>query len=120
MVQNGHKVAICEQVEDPKQAKGIVKREVVRVVTPGLVVDTDTLDPRRNNYLMALVITSYSIHYTKLYDATPSSSQSGVRTHGFPPGIIGSNAFGSAPSAIPSPSVSEAKGSDPTSISPKS
>ncbi|MBW2473583.1 MAG: DNA mismatch repair protein MutS [Deltaproteobacteria bacterium] len=55
LVQNGHKVAICEQVEDPKQAKGIVKRAVVRVVTPGLVVDTDTLDPRRNNYLMALM-----------------------------------------------------------------
>ncbi|MEJ2491871.1 MAG: DNA mismatch repair protein MutS, partial [Desulfuromonadales bacterium] len=54
LVQQGHKVAICEQVEDPKAAKGIVKRAVVRVVTPGLVVDTDTLDPRRNNYLMAL------------------------------------------------------------------
>ena len=55
LVQNGHKVAICEQVEDPKQAQGIVKRAVVRVVTPGLVVDTDTLDPRRNNYLMPLL-----------------------------------------------------------------
>ena len=54
LVQKGHKVAICEQVEDPKEAKGIVKRAWVRVVTPGLVVDTDTLDPRRNNYLMAL------------------------------------------------------------------
>ena len=55
LVQHGHNVAICEQVEDPKTAKGIVKRAVVRVVTPGLVVDTDTLDPRRNNYLMALI-----------------------------------------------------------------
>jgi DNA mismatch repair protein MutS len=54
LVQNGHNVAICEQVEDPKTTKGIVKREVVRVVTPGLVVDTDTLDPRRNNYLMSI------------------------------------------------------------------
>ncbi len=54
LVQHGHNVAICEQVEDPKTAKGIVKRAVVRVVTPGLVVDTDTLDPRRNNYLMAV------------------------------------------------------------------
>ncbi len=54
MVENGYKVAICEQVEDPKAAKGIVKREVVRVVTPGLVLDTDTLDPKQNNYLMAL------------------------------------------------------------------
>lgn len=55
LVQHGHNVAICEQIEDPKAAKGIVKRAVVRVVTPGLVVDTDTLDPCRNNYLMALM-----------------------------------------------------------------
>ena len=54
LVENGYKVAVCEQVEDPKVAKGIVKREVVRVVTPGLVVDTDTLKPKENNYLMAL------------------------------------------------------------------
>ncbi|BCR04808.1 DNA mismatch repair protein MutS [Desulfuromonas versatilis] len=54
LVENGYKVAICEQVEDPRAAKGIVKREVVRVVTPGLVVDTDTLQPKENNYLMAL------------------------------------------------------------------
>jgi DNA mismatch repair protein MutS len=54
LVQHGHRVAICEQVEDPRAAKGIVRREVVRVVTPGLVVDTETLDPRRNNYLAAL------------------------------------------------------------------
>jgi len=54
LVQHGHNVAICEQVEDPKTTKGLVKRAVVRVVTPGLVVDTDTLDPRRNNYLLAL------------------------------------------------------------------
>jgi len=54
LVENGFKVAICEQVEDPKAAKGIVRREVVRVVTPGLVVDTDTLEPKENNYLMAV------------------------------------------------------------------
>lgn len=54
----GHKVAICEQVEDPKLAKGIVKREVVKVVTPGLVTDMDTLDPKENNYLMAVVAAS--------------------------------------------------------------
>ena len=55
LVSNGFKVAICEQVEDPKTAKGIVKREVVKVVTPGLVTDTDTLEPKENNYLLALV-----------------------------------------------------------------
>jgi DNA mismatch repair protein MutS len=54
LVENGFKVAVCEQVEDPKTVKGIVKREVVRVVTPGLIVDTDTLRPKENNYLMAL------------------------------------------------------------------
>lgn len=54
LVENGFKVAICEQVEDPKTAKGIVKREVVRIVTPGLVTDTDTLEPKENNYLLAL------------------------------------------------------------------
>jgi DNA mismatch repair protein MutS len=54
LVEQGYKVAICEQVEDPKAAKGIVSREVVRVVTPGLVVDTDTLDPKENNFLLAL------------------------------------------------------------------
>ena len=54
LIENGYKVAICEQVEDPKSAKGIVRREVVRVVTPGLVVDSDTLQPKENNYLLAL------------------------------------------------------------------
>ncbi len=55
LVSAGYKVAICEQVEDPKTAKGIVKREVVRVVTPGLVTDTDILDPKTNNYLLGVV-----------------------------------------------------------------
>jgi DNA mismatch repair protein MutS len=54
LVEQGYKVAICEQVEDPKAAKGIVRREVVRVVSPGLVVDTDTLEPKENNYLLAV------------------------------------------------------------------
>jgi DNA mismatch repair protein MutS len=54
LVEAGHKVAICEQVEDPKVAKGIVRREVVRVITPGLVVDSDTLTPNENNFLAAV------------------------------------------------------------------
>jgi DNA mismatch repair protein MutS len=68
LVQHGHNVAICEQVEDPKTTKGIVKRAVVRVVTPGLVVDTDTLDPRRNNYLMAVapVDERYGVAYVDI------------------------------------------------------
>ncbi len=54
LIEAGQKVAICEQVEDPKTVKGIVKRKVVRVVTPGLVLDGDTLTPKENNYLLSL------------------------------------------------------------------
>lgn len=55
MVQNGYKVAICEQVEDPALAKGIVKREVVRIVTPGTVIDPSMLDEKNNNFIAALI-----------------------------------------------------------------
>ncbi|MDC7287968.1 DNA mismatch repair protein MutS [Blautia schinkii] len=55
LIERGHKVAICEQVEDPKQAKGLVKREVVRIVTPGTTFDTMSLDETKNNYLMSIV-----------------------------------------------------------------
>ena len=55
LVERGYKVAICEQVEDPKLAKGLVKREVVRIVTPGTNLDTQALDATRNNYLMAVI-----------------------------------------------------------------
>ncbi len=50
----GHRAAICEQVEDPKQAKGIVKREVTRIVTPGTLTDDALLDPQASNYLAAI------------------------------------------------------------------
>ncbi len=53
-IERGYKVAICEQVEDPKLTKGIVKREVVRVITPGTVIDSSLLDERSNNYLAAV------------------------------------------------------------------
>ena len=52
LLQKGYKVALCDQVEDPKLAKGIVKREVIRVFTPGLVIDTIQLGTGENNYLM--------------------------------------------------------------------
>ena len=55
LIEAGKKVAICEQVEDPAAAKGIVKREVTRVVTPGTVLDETALDRSRNNYLAGLV-----------------------------------------------------------------
>ncbi|MFH1672148.1 MAG: DNA mismatch repair protein MutS [Pseudomonadota bacterium] len=54
LIENGYKVAVCEQVEDPRQAKGLVKRDVVRVVTPGVVIDTELLDAKSNNFIMAL------------------------------------------------------------------
>ncbi len=54
LVQRGYKVAICEQVEDPKEAKGLVKREVIRVVTPGTNIDQMALDEDSNNYIMSL------------------------------------------------------------------
>ncbi|HIJ79657.1 MAG: DNA mismatch repair protein MutS [Desulfobulbaceae bacterium] len=54
MIKAGFKVAICEQVEDPKEAKGVVKREVVRVVTPGLVTEEQLLDDKENLYLAAI------------------------------------------------------------------
>ena len=55
LVSRGHKVAICEQVEDPATAKGLVKREVVRVVTPGTILSTQNLDESKNNYIMCIV-----------------------------------------------------------------
>ena len=55
LVSKGYKVAICEQMEDPATARGIVKREVVRIVTPGTNLDTQSLDETKNNYIMCIV-----------------------------------------------------------------
>jgi len=60
LIEHGHKVAICEQTEDPAKAKGLVKREIVRVVTPGTVLDPEILDDSRNNYLCSLYFTDTS------------------------------------------------------------
>ena len=54
LIANGHKVAICEQLSDPKTTKGIVERDVVQIITPGTVIDNDSLDAKRNNFLMAV------------------------------------------------------------------
>ena len=54
LINKGYKVAICEQLEDPKQAKGMVKRDVVRVVTPGTVIESNLLEEKRNNYIMSV------------------------------------------------------------------
>ena len=65
LVSRGYKVAICEQVEDPKQAKGLVKRAVVRIATPGTNLNTQSLDETKNNYLMCIVYTTnaYGVSY---------------------------------------------------------
>jgi DNA mismatch repair protein MutS len=56
LIRKGYKVAICEQVEDPKDAKGLVKREVVKVLSPGLIDDPETLEAKENNFLMGLAL----------------------------------------------------------------
>ncbi len=61
LIAKGYKVAICEQLEDPKKAKGIVKRDVIRVVTPGTVIEANMLEEKRNNYIMSIV--KKGIHY---------------------------------------------------------
>ena len=61
LISKGYKVAICEQLEDPKEAKGIVKRDVVRVVTPGTVIENNMLEEKKNNYIMSIV--KKGIHY---------------------------------------------------------
>ena len=55
LVEKGYKVAICEQLEDPKQAKGIVKRDVVKIITPGTITELTMLDDKKNNYIASLV-----------------------------------------------------------------
>lgn len=82
LVENGYKVAICEQVEDPKLAKGLVKREVTRIVTPGTNTDALSLDENKNNYLMSIFIYMNNIGYS-LCDVTTGefvlSEISGIR-----------------------------------------
>ena len=56
LIEKGYKVAICEQVEDPALAKGLVKRDVIRVVTPGTLIETNLLSEKKNNYLCAIYL----------------------------------------------------------------
>src|SRR3954468_20382972 len=76
LLQLGHKVAICEQMADPSKVKGIVPREVVRVVTPGLVTDAEQLAPGTNNFLCALEVTPAEIGVA-LYDMSTGELQAG-------------------------------------------
>ncbi len=61
LVERGHKVAVCEQTEDPAEAKGLVRREIVRVVTPGTVTDGTLLAEKQNNYLASIFYTEHAI-----------------------------------------------------------
>jgi DNA mismatch repair protein MutS len=54
LIDKGYKIAICEQMEDPKQAKGMVRREVIQLITPGTIMEDESLQPKKNNYLAAL------------------------------------------------------------------
>ncbi|WP_251943031.1 DNA mismatch repair protein MutS [Staphylococcus sp. Marseille-Q5304] len=65
LIQNGYKVAICEQMEDPKQTKGMVHREVVRIITPGTVMDQNGIDEKQNNYILSFIKSNedYALSY---------------------------------------------------------
>ncbi|PNZ69861.1 DNA mismatch repair protein MutS [Staphylococcus croceilyticus] len=65
LISNGYKVAICEQMEDPKQTKGMVKREVVRIVTPGTVMEQGGMDENQNNYILSFILqdNTYALSY---------------------------------------------------------
>ena len=67
LVSKGYKVAICEQVEDPKQAKGLVKREVTRIVTPGTNLDTYALDETKNNYNIHSLHVYFRFNYNTIH-----------------------------------------------------
>jgi DNA mismatch repair protein MutS len=63
LVSHGHKVAICEQLEDASIAKGLVKRDVIRIITPGTVVESNMLDDRKNNYIGAIYKKEHNFGY---------------------------------------------------------
>lgn len=81
LIHMGHKVAVCEQVEDPKQAKGMVKREVVQLITPGTVMQESTLDEKENNYLSALEIID-DTYYLSYIDLSTGEFK-GTQLHSF-------------------------------------
>lgn len=62
LIQAGYKAVLCDQVEDPRTARGVVKREVVKVITPGTIIDLDILDPKKNNFIAALYFDGNRVH----------------------------------------------------------
>ena len=70
LVDRGYKVAVCEQVEDPALAKGLVKREVVRIVTPGTILDGNMLDEKSNNFLASIYLDQYGVGISHVDNST--------------------------------------------------
>ncbi len=78
LINKGYKVAICEQVEDPALAKGIVKREVIKIVTPGTRTDSSMLDERKNNYLLSIYKNKYYFGLAAVDISTGEFSAAGI------------------------------------------
>ena len=81
IVQAGLRAAVCEQVEDPREAKGLVKRDVVRIVTPGTLTDDDLLDPRTANYLAAVIEAGGKLGLSWVELSTGRFSLTGLMRH---------------------------------------
>ena len=79
LVDRGYKVAICEQLEDPASAKGIVKRDIIRIVTPGTVVSQSMLDEKENNYLASVYYTDDAVGFAYCDISTGEISASEFR-----------------------------------------
>lgn len=77
LIQKGYKVAICEQLEDPKKAKGLVKRDVIRVITPGTILFENAIADKSNNYLACLLEKDKKIHMV-LCDISTGESWWGI------------------------------------------
>ena len=84
MIQAGHRVAVCDQVEDPKQAQGVVKRDVTRIITPGTLTDDTLLEEGRENPLAAVVFHDENDASLKLANVIVRLNQGG----GFDDGLI--------------------------------
>ncbi|MFL0366208.1 DNA mismatch repair protein MutS [Pseudobacillus sp. 179-B 2D1 NHS] len=80
LIELGHKVAICEQTEDPKQAKGVVKREVVQLITPGTVMEGKGLHDKENNYIAALFCENEDIYSLAFCDLSTGESRTTALT----------------------------------------
>lgn len=74
LIEKGHNVAICEQMTDPALSKGLVEREVVRIITPGTVIEDGMLEEKRNNYLLAMYLEEQRVGYAYADVSTASCS----------------------------------------------